>query len=169
MPLALYQGLNLIPGMGAEAFNTDTDVADILYGSPHLHVLLNYARVDGAARDAGNSPTTILRTGLVMGQVTATGKWKQWTSGAVDGSQVARGILLAFGVNTQYDDADADRFLATILVAGYVNPEALCIGSSASYGLARTGEGLEVRTSLLHNIKFSDDFVCDLADPVSGR
>lgn len=35
--------------------------------------------------------------GTVMGRVTANGRWKPWTSGASDGSEVARGFNM-FGI-----------------------------------------------------------------------
>lgn len=45
------------------------------------------------AVDAGNTPTTTLRKGLVLGKVTASGKYKEYDPNAVDGSQVAKLIL----------------------------------------------------------------------------
>lgn len=45
------------------------------------------------AVDSGNSPTTNLRPGLVMGIITATGAWTNYSSTATDGSQVAQGVL----------------------------------------------------------------------------
>lgn len=52
--------------------------------------------IDPAARDAagGHTPTTTLRSGLVMGLVTATKKWKEYDNADADGTEVARGILL---------------------------------------------------------------------------
>lgn len=170
MPLAPYQGLNLSPGMLTETYSVEHDISDIIYG-PLIHAIyLNYAVVDGASRDAGNTGyTTVLRPGLIMAKVGASGKWKPFVDGASDGTEYARGILLAFGLNTQYDGADADRFLATILVKGNVRPEGCVIAASTTYGLARTGVGLDVRTHLRYNISFADDFEQDLAEPLSGR
>lgn len=51
--------------------------------------------IDPAARDATNTPTTTLRSGLVMGIVTATKKWKEYDNTDGDGTEVAAGILLA--------------------------------------------------------------------------
>jgi len=49
--------------------------------------------IDSTARDADNTPTTTLRKGLVLGKVTATGKYKEYDSEADDGTETARVIL----------------------------------------------------------------------------
>jgi hypothetical protein len=171
MSLGLYQGQLLTPGMGTELFTADTDNAAILYGGSGLYtpIYLTYAVVSGAARDAGNTPTDVLRPGCIMGIITASGKWAQFTSGASDGTQYARGILTALGLSTQQDGSNADKFLATILVGGIVNPEALCLASTAGYGLPRTSVGLAVRKHFLYAIRMSDDWMNDLTVPLSGR
>ncbi len=170
MSIAPYQGMSLSPGMLAPVFTTETDNSDIIYGPLWNCVYLNYAVVDGSSRDAGNTGnTTVLRPGLIMAKVTATGKWKPFVSGASDGTQLARGILLAFGLNTQMNGTDQDRYLATILVRGIVNPQALCLNTTEAYGLARTSVGLAVRKHLMYTIQMSDDFENDLTIPLSGR
>lgn len=170
MSLAPYQGMMLPPGMLSEVYTAETDLSDIIYGPLWNCLYLNYAVVDGASRDNGNTGnTTVLRPGLIMSRVTATGKWRPFVSGASDGTQFARGILLSFGLNTQLASGDADRYLATILVRGVVNPEALCLNTTAAYGLARTGVGLTVRRHLMYTIQMSDDFENDLTIPLSGR
>jgi hypothetical protein len=51
-------------------------------------------QVSGAARDATNTPTTFLRRGLILGQITASpGLFKAYDPAATDGSQVAVAIL----------------------------------------------------------------------------
>jgi hypothetical protein len=155
--------------MGAEAFSAEHDLADIIYGPVHLCLFLTHAVVDGASVDTNNDPTTVLRPGLIMAQVTTTQKWKPFASGASDGTQVARGVLTLLGLNTQFDGANTDRYLATIMVGGNLNPEGLCIAETAGYGLARTGAGLAVRKALMYTFRFSDDFISDLTLPVSGR
>lgn len=49
--------------------------------------------IAAAAIDSGNTPTTNLRPGLVMGIITSTGAWTNYSATATDGSQVARGVL----------------------------------------------------------------------------
>ena len=49
--------------------------------------------IDSTALDSGNSPTTTLRKGLVLGKVTATDKYKEYDPSASDGSETARVII----------------------------------------------------------------------------
>jgi hypothetical protein len=49
--------------------------------------------LDAAARDAGNTPDTTLRKGLVLGKVSASGKYKEYDPSAGDGTETARVIL----------------------------------------------------------------------------
>jgi len=49
--------------------------------------------LDSTARDSGNSPTTTLRKGLVLGKVTADGTYKEYDPSAADGTETARVIL----------------------------------------------------------------------------
>lgn len=75
--------------------------------------------LDAGAADAGSSPTTTLRKGLVLGRVTATGKYRQYDDGAVDGTEVAAGIL-DVEVNLLDSNGEAADSQATMLVHGYV-------------------------------------------------
>jgi hypothetical protein len=50
--------------------------------------------IDSTARDAGATPTTSLRAGLVLGRVTVTDRWKEYDDGDADGTDVARAVLL---------------------------------------------------------------------------
>lgn len=45
------------------------------------------------ARDSGNTPTTTLRPGLVLGEISATGKYAEYDDSATDGTQTAKLIL----------------------------------------------------------------------------
>jgi hypothetical protein len=102
--------------------------------SPHYKWLLSDTieqkgvPLDPAARDAlgGHTPTTTLRSGLVMGLVTATKKWKEYDDADADGTQVARGVLLhpvrlfdAFGA------AAVSPVFGAIIIAGRVRASEL--------------------------------------------
>jgi hypothetical protein len=171
--LSQFQGAFLLPGMGQEFATAEPDFMNILYGGTQLAqlTLVPYAVIDGSARDAGNTGnTTVLRKGLVMGQITATGKWKQFDSGAGDGSQFARGILIYGNMNTQLNGANADRFNAFILVGKCtINAEGICLASSATYGLAKTGVGQTVRKHFMYNFQFSDDFAGETVTAFGAR
>jgi hypothetical protein len=80
--------------------------------------------IASTASDAGNTPATTLRKGLVLGKVTATGKFKQYSNGASDGTEVAAGIL---DDETNLLDAagTAGDSQATMLIHGYVRESKL--------------------------------------------
>lgn len=171
MVLAPYQGQDLVPGMGTEAFTTELDNSGLIYGSPHQCVFVTHALIDGTSRDAGNTDsTTVLRIGLIMAQVTATKKWKPFDAGASDGTEIPMGILTKLGLNTQMDGANADRFLASIMVRGNVNPEALCIATTAAYGLDKaTAAHVTVRKAFKYAFGLSDDFMAYTPEALASR
>jgi hypothetical protein len=76
------------------------------------------------AVDAGATPTTELRNGLVMGQVTASGKWREYAATNTDGSQIARRVLFNSRRMTDYDANALDRW-GVFVVRGLVRPTAL--------------------------------------------
>lgn len=171
MPMAPYQGSLLIPGMGSPTYSAEHDLMGMIYGPPHLCLYVTHAIISGAARDVGNTGnTTILRPGLIMAKLTATQKWTTYVTGGSDGSELPLGILTELGLNTQMDGADTDRFLATIMVKGNVNPEALCIGASATYGIDKsTASHVDVREAFMFNFMFSDDFQNFTGMPLASR
>jgi len=80
--------------------------------------------IDSTAADAGNTPTTTLRKGLVLGKVTATGKLKHYNNAASDGTQTAAGIL-DDEVNLLDETGAARDSQATALIHGYVKESKL--------------------------------------------
>lgn len=59
-----------------------------------IEILHGNAVIDPAARDAGNvGYETVLRAGLLMGRVTATGKLKEWNNSETDGTETVYGVL----------------------------------------------------------------------------
>ena len=85
----------LYPGMGSEIFEYE---AACTWG-PYERLWVGGAIYSGAV-DSGNSPTTTLRMGLVMGKIGSganAGQWTNYSAAATDGSQVAQGVLM-FGL-----------------------------------------------------------------------
>src|SRR5690349_4252349 len=88
------------------------------WGSQYQAVITN-ALIDGNTVDSGNTPTYQLRPGLLLGQVIATGKYKNYSPTATDGSEVASAVLLE-GLRTQdFTGTAVDRFYG-VLVGGPV-------------------------------------------------
>ncbi len=89
--------------------------------------------LSGAARDAVNTPTTTLRAGMVLGQITASKKLVQYDAGASDGSQTIVGILLddTRVVNENGEDQDQP---VRVLMSGDVRASQLLIKGAAFVG-----------------------------------
>lgn len=86
--------------------------------------------VDAGARDSGNTPDTTLRKGLVLGKVTASGKYKEYDDGAADGTEVAA-CILTDQVNLLDEEGTAVDSFATGMVHG-VAEESKCQGLDAN-------------------------------------
>lgn len=87
--------------------------------------------VSSAARDSGNTPTTLLREGLVMGRLTADEKFTNYDNSASDGSETARGLLRTenqAGLNLLDDTGTAIDKTARLLVSGGLVDQDQCIG-----------------------------------------
>lgn len=80
--------------------------------------------IDGNSTDSGSSPTTVLRPGLLLGQVTSTGKYKQYSPTASDGTEVASAVLIESLRMTDFSGTATDRFYA-VLVGGPVQASKL--------------------------------------------
>lgn len=77
--------------------------------------------IDANAIDSGNSGSTWrLRPGLVLGKITATGRYTNYSPTATDGSQVA-GAVLAYGLRMQdvFSGLNVQKYYA-IIVGGRV-------------------------------------------------
>ncbi len=84
-----YSGFGNVPGIGS---TVETYEAAPTWAR---HSLLVWApgMISSAAIDSGNTPTTTLRPGLVLGKITASALWTNYSPTATDGSQVAQGVL----------------------------------------------------------------------------
>lgn len=79
----------LPPGMQSEIYDYE---AATVWG-PMDARLYSPAYISSGALDPGNTPTTTLRMGLVMGRIASTGVWTNYNAANTDGSQIAQGIL----------------------------------------------------------------------------
>lgn len=140
-----------IPGVSAAQ---STYEAELLWGGDEsrIQVLRGTGRIVSTAVDAGNTPTTVLRKGLLLGKVTASGKLKQWDPDGTDGSQFVDSILpVELQMTDQYGTA-VERFVPTF-VAAPVKASQLLIEGSALVG--STSEYLARRA--LHSMGFRLD------------
>ncbi len=91
---AIFSQFGNLPGMGTPS---TTYEAAMTWG-PMSQLLWWNGYIASATIDSGNSPTNILRPGLLLGQITSTGQWTNYSPTATDGSQVA-GAILPFGLS----------------------------------------------------------------------
>lgn len=89
MSLLTASAFGNLPGMGSVV---ETFEAAVAWG-PYPRYFVG-AWIASTAVDAGNSPTTTLRPGLVMGKQISTGQWTNYSPTAADGSEVAAGVLV---------------------------------------------------------------------------
>lgn len=135
--MSVNQDSNLMPGVT----DTDFSIAHSGYwGRPEWRWIDGAKRILGSARDAGNTPNTILRPGLLMGVVTATKSWKEWNQAATDGSQYIRGILRQ-AMDTQRRGANADHLVGYVDILGAWKASQILIPGETTYGII--GKDLE--------------------------
>lgn len=130
-------------------FTTQTDIqqVDIWAADPRQdgRRMFNNGNIISSAVDAGNTPTTTLRSGLIMGVITSSQLWTTWNSTATDGSEIARGVLL---VTTNMLD-----------VFGVAQPryEAIATGGFVRADRILNLNGIS-RRQLAQQFEFDDDF-----------
>ena len=106
--------------------------------------------ISGAARDTGNTANTaVLRPGLLMGEITASGMLKQWDPTATDGSQRIFGILDT-ALNMQRLGANQDRITSQVFMSGLVFSDKLIIPGNANLGITGDAQEFNVRTQLFY-------------------
>jgi hypothetical protein len=117
------------PGIGAAVYTSERE---ILWGrdDQHLPLLMKNSQIDPAATDAGNSPTSILRRGLLLGQVTSTLLQKAWVATATDGTQNISSVLNVELRMTDFNNVTADRSFGTLLRAPVIASKLLIQGAA---------------------------------------
>lgn len=110
-----------VPGLTT---SRETYEAEFRWGPGPLGLFAN-GLISGAARDSGNTDNTaILRPGLVLGQILASGKYTNYSPTAVDGSEVASAVLIDGLRVTDFNNNNVDKFYA-VLVGGPVKASKL--------------------------------------------
>lgn len=106
----------IVPGL---TLARETYETEFRWGSQFQGVFSN-GLIDGNTIDSGNTGTTFeLRPGLLLGQVLTTGKYKNYSPTATDGSEVASAVLLEAIRTLDFANAAVDRFYS-VLVGGPV-------------------------------------------------
>lgn len=119
--MLLTDSYAIVPGLTT---SRETYENEFRWGQ-HAAGLWSNALISGSATDTGNTgATTTLRPGLVLGQITASGKYTTYSPTASDGSEVASAVLVEGLKMTDFNGTATDRFYA-VLVGGPVQASKL--------------------------------------------
>lgn len=114
---------NGMPGIQASISSAE---AQVWYGHENLKILAQDATIGAAAIDAGNSPTSQLRPGLVMAKKDADGFWYEYDATQTDGREVARGVLVrGVGMLNVTSGAAENKVGPEIMIGGQLKAAAL--------------------------------------------
>ncbi len=146
-----FDGLHQVPGLSVKQ-----EVWENEFLWHWWTPILQSGLLDGASRDLGNTgETDTLRAGLLLGKVTATNKYKEWTPAAVDGSQYIAGILHRTIKVTQ-GSTDKDRLTGPIVISGPVKPNRLINPGTTTLGIAGEDEEFIIYAQLQQNFFMLD-------------
>lgn len=104
--------------------------------------------------DAGNSPTTLLRAGLLLGKNSTTGKCTIWDPTATNGTEHIYGVLLHDQSMLAQGATTGDKFIGWVLVGGNVIASSLLIPAEASLGINGNAKELQVRAYMTQTGRF---------------
>ena len=124
-------------GVGGVGSERSTYESEILWGGSDSQTasLAKSAQFSGAARDAGNTPTTVLRAGLIMGRLDSGSEYEEWDADASDGTQNIAGILDRAELRMQdFDATNQDRHFRLLVGRAPVKARKLLIEGSALVG-----------------------------------
>lgn len=124
-------------GMPGTQASLTTLTREIFWGGDvsRIQILRDNGKVSSAARDAGSTPTTVLRPGLLLGKVTATGIYEEWDGDASDGTETLAAVNEHELQMTDLYGTAAHRF-APVVVQAPLKASALLIQGSALVGHA---------------------------------
>lgn len=123
--------------------------------------------ISGAARDAGNTVTTLLRSGLLLGKVTATGLLKEWSPTGTDGSQDIHGVLGAM-LLAQQSGSNQQRYVGFVQIGGNLYSDRIIIPGNAAEGIVGDANEFAVISQLRRRFLF-DRHLTQLQTPLAGN
>lgn len=145
-----YGGFGAVPGLQGQNFTGE----NTFYWNNHALNVFDQGQIDSATVDSGNTKTTILRPGLLLGKIFSSGKVKHWDPTAVDGSQYVWAVLEnpAIGMADSLGTAK-ERWGGRFMIRGAVKPQKLLIPGQASFGVTGNAYEYLIRDQL-HRLGF---------------
>lgn len=108
-----------LPGHG-EIFESVETQVQFLGINGEMNANVSIAVIDSTSQDAGNTPATTLRGGLVMGKVSSSNQHKPYDPTATDGTQNAAAILLdSVDMLDPYGSAE-DKYTGRVVTSGNI-------------------------------------------------
>lgn len=159
MTTNVFQGHAGLPGIEATDYSYE---AEILTKRESASYQATGGQIDSAATDAGNTPTTTLRAGLLLGRITSSGKYTTWTPTATDGSQFIAGILMNSISLLNGAGTAVVKFSGPILISGHIKAASIIVPGQSSASL--TSQTLEhlIRTQMSTRFVFDDKIHSDV-------
>lgn len=143
--MALFD-FNALPGLGTAA---ETAEKMFLWGR-HEQAYFRSAILVSTSTDNGNSPTTTVRTGMILAQLSSN-KWTPYKSTASDGSQIAQGIL-SFDTKLTDPYGNLSDHVCVVVVAGPVKGGQLLYNAPVQASTTLTGIDPQARAQLSHMV-----------------
>ena len=122
------------PGQGAAAFTSEREI--VAQGFDANLALYKSIVVSGATRDAGNTPTTVLRPGLLLGRLTSGSEYEDWDPAATDGTQNIGAVLWKELRAQDFDANNVDRVFTAFVGRAFLQASQLLIQGVALVGHA---------------------------------
>lgn len=142
---SVFGGHMAAPGINAPLSN----VENTFYWNNHYLNVFDKGSFVSSAVDAGNTVTTVLRPGLLLGKVYSTGLLKEWNPSGTDGSQYIWGVLDNPGLSMADSLGTARaRFRGGLVIRGAVKPSRLLIPGQASFGISGNANEYLIRHQL---------------------
>lgn len=150
--MALFD-FNALPGLSSAVENAER----VFLWGKHEQVLFRSAVLLSTATDKGNTPTTTLRAGLVLAQL-STGKWSPYDADASDGSELAMGVLATEVKMLDLSGTAADH-LGVVVVGGPVKGGQLLYNAPVASASTLSGADQQIRAQFQGRFVFDDDLV----------
>jgi hypothetical protein len=141
------------PGQGAAVFTTEREI--VAQGFDANQLVFKSAIISGATRDAGNTPTTVLRPGLLLGRLDSGSEYEEWDADAADGTQNIGAVLWKELRAQDFDANNTDRAFTVLVGRGVLQASKLLIQGSALIG--HVDEYLARRQLAAANFQLDDD------------
>jgi hypothetical protein len=161
-----FTGFAAIPGTDDIRENVETAITWGVWN--HNKAFIVPTILDGSIRDLGASPTTLLRPGLLLGQIRSTQKCVAWNSDNTDGSEEIFGVLLWDAVAQQLG-VDKDRWFGFALIGGNIKASSLIVdGAASTAGIDGHVKEHYVRGVLSGRYVFDDNYHQWSGSPLMG-